>query len=224
MRKIKSKLLIIGVLLSVSVYVAAQRPSINIGYVNTNNRAKYASKILGTKIEAKDEIVLDGITAGFDWDVLIANFIGVSTGLNYTYAFRNQNFVGNSYYRYNYHILDAPVRFMLSLPLTSDGDLRLLLYAGPKFALSVAGIGQAYVNGKKSGDSQDLYADSNYRSRFNLYVGPAVGLQYKNVILKGGYDFGLLNINTNNDSKNLFNKDNYKVNQEQWYIKLGFAL
>ena len=45
MRKMKSKLLIIGVLLSVSVYVAAQRPSINIGYVNTNNRAKFASKI-----------------------------------------------------------------------------------------------------------------------------------------------------------------------------------
>ena len=107
MRKMKSKLLIIGVLLSVSVYVAAQRPSINIGYVNTNNRAKFASKILGTKIEAKDEIVLDGITAGFDWDMLIANFIGINMGLNYTYAFRNQNFVGNSYYRYNYHILDA---------------------------------------------------------------------------------------------------------------------
>ena len=96
MRKIKSKLLIIGVLLSVSVYVAAQRPSINIGYVNTNNRAKFASNILGLKVEAKDEIVLDGITAGFDWDVLIANFIGVSTGLNYTYASRNQNIVENS--------------------------------------------------------------------------------------------------------------------------------
>ncbi len=219
MRKIKSKLLIIGVLLSVSVYVAAQRPSINIGYVNTNNNAKIASNILGLKVEAKDEIVLDGITAGFDWDVLIANFIGVSTGLNYTYAFRNQNIVGNSYYRYNYHILDAPVRFMLSLPITNDGDLRLLLYAGPKFALSIAGVGQAYVNGKKSGDSQDLYADSNYRSRFNLYVGPAVGLQYKNVILKGGYDFGLMNLNRNSNTK-----DNYKVNQEQWYIKLGFAL
>ena len=217
MRKIKSKLLIIGVLLSVSVYVAAQRPSINIGYVNTNNNAKKASNILGLKVEAKDEIVLDGITAGFDWDVLIANFIGVNMGLNYTYAFRNQNIVGNSYYRYNYHILDAPVRFMLSLPITSDGDLRLLLYAGPKFALSIAGVGQAYVNGKKSGDSQDLYADSNYRSRFNLYVGPAVGLQYKNVILKGGYDFGLMNLKSNT-------KDNYKVNQEQWYIKLGFAL
>ena len=63
MRKIKSKLLIIGVLLSVSVYVAAQRPSINIGYVNTNNNTKIASNILGLKVEAKDEIVLDGITA-----------------------------------------------------------------------------------------------------------------------------------------------------------------
>lgn len=223
MKKILKRATLIIAIILVSVGITAQNTeqnnmTINIGYVNKNNSAKFISEVLGLEVNTADKITIHGITAGFGYDLLLFNLIGFNFGINYTYSFRDKIVWGSNKftgYKYSYHSLDAPVRFMLSLPLTSD--LRLLAFAGPKFTFDLAGTANHYVNGNKV-DSNNLYGDSSYRSRFNVLLGPGVGLRYKNFILKTGYDFGLLNLNIDK-----VKKDNLKITQEQLYVKLGFA-
>ncbi len=219
MKKILKRATLTVAVILVSVGITAQNNmSVNIGYVNKNNSAKLISEVLGLEVNAADNITIHGITAGFNYDLLLFNLIGFNFGINYTYSFRNKAILSNNNFtgsRYSYHSLDAPVRFMLSLPITSD--LRLLAFAGPKFTFDLAGTANHYLNGNKVG-STNLYGDSSYRSRLNVLLGPGVGLRYKNFILKTGYDFGLLNLNIDEVTK-----DKLKVTQEQLYVKLGLA-
>lgn len=223
MKKILKRATLIVAVILVSIGITAQSTernnmSINIGYVNKNNSYKLISEALGLEVNTTDKIAIHGITVGFDYDLLLFNLIGLNFGINYTYSFRNKSIMNSNKFtgsKDSYHTLDAPVRFMLSLPLTSD--LRLLAFAGPKFTFDLAGTANHYIDGNKVG-SNNLYSDSSYRSRFDVLLGPGVGLRYKNLILKTGYDFGLLNLNINEVTK-----DKLKVTQEQLYVKLGLA-
>ena len=196
----------------------------NVGYVNKTNSSKWASKVLNLQLSASDTISIHGITAGFEYFLLAGDIIGFDLGLNYTYMFRDQVLISGSTFtgnKYTYHSLDAPIRFMLSIPIGED--FSILLFAGPKLTFDIAGSQRTYINGSQIGGSKDIYGGSSYRSRFDVLLGPGAGLRYKNLIFRGGYDLGLLNLNLNNNPDDLLSNKKLQIKQEHIYFKLGIA-
>jgi len=110
---------------------------------------------------------------------------------------------------------------MLSIPIGED--FSILLFAGPKLTFDIAGSQRTYINGSQIGGSKDIYGGSSYRSRFDVLLGPGAGLRYKNLIFRGGYDLGLLNLNLNNNPDDLLSNKKLQIKQEHIYFKLGIA-
>ena len=220
MKKVFKSVLVAAVLVAATVSANAQ-VSINAGYVSTTPISNSES---GDAIK--------GITAGLGYDMNVQGGVGLSWGLNYTYAWdkeedtQNIPFLGSITFsgKSADHYLDVPVRLTYTLPLS--GDLNVFGFAGPKFVYAIAGKTTTSVSTDLAGDiseyipeipegNKDHYKDTNL-SRFDIKAGLGAGVQFKNIILKAGYDWGLLNQYTGNN-------DNYSAKSNHFYATLGFA-
>lgn len=217
-------LFVLSILLLTNSIIAQNNMTFNVGYINKSNKAQWAEKIVGVEANGSDTVVFNGFTVGLEYFLLSNEVFGLDLGLNYSYLTRDVRIgLGNGFsgFRYTYHMLDAPARLMLSLRLSDN--FKLLLFGGPKFTFDLAGSRQAYLNGDKEGSPEDHYSKDSYRSRFDILLGPGIGLRYKNLILRGGYDFGLLNLNINDNVNHFLSNQKLRITQEQLYVKLGLA-
>lgn len=166
-KSIKKVALIIAVVF-VSVNMTAQKGlMVNFGYININSISK-TSSILG---ELSVNLPLDGFLVGAGYDLMFTENLGINAGLNYSLTFGKVPLLTETY---NVHTLYVPVRFMYQYALTDD--VTIFAYAGPKFSFDVASSGS--INDNK---------------KFNLLVGPGVGVTYQKYGLQLGYDLGLIN-------------------------------
>ena len=216
------KAALVAAMVLVSVGASAQI-GINVGYVNTNRDMSSD----GRSIDVSDVLVnpSNGLLIGVAGDLAIQGDLGISWGLNYTYSFGSKTLAEamgmSAKLKSNDHYLDIPVRLTYSFPLSND--LKLLAFAGPKFAYAIAGSTKVDVNGLPEGaeidenEAMDHYGkkDEALFKPFDIKVGGGLGLQYGKYNLKAGYDFGLLN------SANTDNKD-YSFKSNQFYVTLGF--
>jgi len=109
----------------------------------------------------------------------------------------------------------------LQLGFPIDNSLKLFAFAGPNLnfgisqkTLNVTTIGSSeikttYDRYKIDTDDDDVY-DVN---RFDLQLGLGAGAQYKNVQLRVGYNWGLLDLN---------NRDNVDLKRNQLAASLVF--
>jgi opacity protein-like surface antigen len=215
MRKVMKAAMVVA-LVAVSASASAQF-SANVGYVSTGK------SIDGAGISIMDKgygLSSNGITVGVGYDMNIQDAWGIAWGLNYTYAFASHDVPGTpkAEYKFTGMSLDIPVRATFTYPV-SDA-LKVFGFAGPKFAFDLTGKYQGYLDGKKVGDDnakQDLYEKDGNISRFDVKLGLGAGANFNNVLLKVGYDWGLLNKLTGDAAKN----DTWRVNQ--FYVTLGYA-
>jgi len=218
------KAALVATMVAISVNANAQlNVGVNVGYVNTDRHLVCDF----WAVDISDLIVTpcDGLLVGFFGYMGIYRNFGFSWGLNYIYSFGSKTITdptGMSIkLKPNDHYLDIPVRLMYSLPLSND--VKLLFFAGPKFAYALAGLTKINVNGLPEGmeiDEEDDLSFKHYGKEddalfkpLNIYIGGGLGIQYKKYNLKAGYDLGFLNI-AKGDKDHAFST--------QFYATLGF--
>lgn len=161
---------------------------------------------------------------GAAYDVMFANSLGVSLGLDYALTFGDKipKIMGLSFdnVTYNIHTLELPIRLVYEYPI--EDDISVFAFAGPKLAFDLSWKGkETYGSITKK---VDMYEDVNVTHRFNLLLGPGLGARYRNFQIKLGYDWGLLNrYNKNNKfSVEGFTPD-VKINNNNFYVMLGLV-
>lgn len=222
MGKFLRKIMLLFVVAVFSVSLTAQNKlSVNLGYLNSNTTLKSSM----TGIQLSTELPSNGFVVGAAYDVMFANSLGVSLGLDYALTFGNkslqiQGMSANST-TYNIHTLELPIRLLYEYPI--EDDISVFAFAGPKLAFDLAWKGkETYGSITKT---FDMY-DKDVIYRFNLLLGPGLGARYRNFQIKLGYDWGLLNrYNKNNKAVQLQGglTPDVKLNTNNFYVMLGLV-
>lgn len=221
MGKFLKQIMLLFVVTVFSVSITAQnRLSVNLGYLNNNITLKTS---LGG-LQVSKEATSNGFVLGAAYDVMFANSLGVSLGLDYALTFGDKipKIMGLSFdnVTHNIHTLELPIRLVYEYPI--EDDISVFAFAGPKLAFDLAWKGkETYGSITKK---VDMYEDVNVTHRFNLLLGPGLGARYRNFQIKLGYDWGLLNrYNKNNKfSVEGFTPD-VKINNNNFYVMLGLV-
>ena len=177
-----------------------------VGY---NNPAQYGANFSTT--------YFNGFKVGLTTEYPIQQNLSLLSGIlyNFVYSDKLQVYGSSTYvfYSTNGHFINIPVQIAYTLPVSND--LKFSGFAGPtlNFGIyqkkstfsTVAGVSTVFNN-------QDYVSNLN---QLDLQLGLGLGVQWKQYQLKGGYDFGLLNINRLSTG-NLY--------QKGWYISLSVKL
>ncbi|MDR1584699.1 MAG: PorT family protein [Prevotellaceae bacterium] len=200
MKKVLKTTLVMAALLSISYGVNAQ-VSVNAGYLSTTGTTKTG----GISTESEP---LNGVSAGIGYDMGVQGGIGLFWGLNYTYAWKKISDNTKSVD----HVLDLPVRVTFGVPVTDN--IKVFGFAGPKFVYALAGS-------TKTGGSVHIkhYGDGlGQRTPFDIKLGLGAGLKFSSLILKAGYDWGMLN-----QWGNKTVAENSALTLDHLYVTLGLA-
>ena len=222
MGKFLRKIMLLFVVTVFSVSITAQNKlSVNLGYLNNNITLKTS---LGG-LQVSKEAPSNGFVLGAAYDVMFANSLGVSLGLDYALTFGDKipKIMGLSFENvtHNIHTLELPIRLVYEYPI--EDDISVFAFAGPKLAFDLSWKGKETYGGITK--TFDMY-DKDVIYRFNLLLGPGLGARYRNFQIKLGYDWGLLNrYNKNNKAVQLQGglTPDVKLNTNNFYVMLGLV-
>lgn len=140
-----------------------------------------------------------GITA----DIGLTENVYIITGLDFQTKGTKQKPKGAHDVKYNPMYLQLPVHAGYKFDIAPR--TRLVVEAGPYIAY---GIG-----GKAKGEGKvNIFGDDRFK-RFDFGVGAGVGVEFGKIVVKSGYDFGLINVS---DVKGV------KVRNNNAYLTLGY--
>jgi len=212
--------LIIIVLSSIFFTLQAQTFRIEAGY---SQPRLYSNKM--------SHRYFNGIRMGgtVDFEIPQANFLTVQTGLSYSYAF-SKNDVQKYYFSSNSdsirintqgHSIDIPLHITASHKVFKV--VRVFAFTGPSLNIGLHmsqkietritdgdGLQRLEDLGYKLGNS-DLY-DGRLR-RFNLQLDAGAGAQWWKIQVKGGYSFGMNDLNKGNLHKQW---------QSGWFVSTAY--
>ena len=219
MKRTFGLVLIIFTLSSISFTLRAQTFRIEAGY----SQPRLYSNELSHRY-------FHGVRLGgtVDFEVPQVKFLGIHTGLFYSYSF------GNDAQKYYYtsildsirintqgHYIDIPLHVTASYNVFKS--VKAFAFAGPNFNIGLYmpqnvettitdGLGLQNIEklGYKLGDS-NLY--DGRLSRFNLQLEAGGGVQWWKLQLKGGYSFGINNLNKGNL---------HKQRQSGWFASIAY--
>lgn len=202
-----------------------------LGFDQSINRTK-----IGSEATFQKKPALNGFKAGVFYEHNFKYGLGLYYGVNYNFLHDKTKWEGqgNGWFlrtATTLHNLDFPIHFQYKLSIAKD--TYLMAYTGPTLALGLAGT-EAVT--KKNGlpENNPLFQQSTTRAnlysrdankdgfadlqRFDVMISVGAGLQFKNIQLKGGYDFGLLNRYGNSymDGSRWFDRRN------EWSIRLAY--
>lgn len=163
-----------------------------------------------------------GIRLGGNVEFPLKYNFGIQTGLIYNFSKgdKTQYYVSpkdTASYTYSNHTLNVPLRATYTLPIF--WKLKLFAYAGPVFSIGLSEpttLKASKTVWVKSGE-YNAYTDKENRlntagvidkptwesdalNRFNIQLGAGGGVQWRNLRVKGGYDWGILNISKNKNA------------------------
>ncbi|MHB9140430.1 MAG: outer membrane beta-barrel protein [Paludibacter sp.] len=191
--------------------LSAQKYAIEAGYLNPD---RYGSGVSSTYFNG---IRLGG-TAGFD----LKNNLSLLTGVLYSvvYSDKLQGYPNSTNVTYKTlgHFLDIPLRINYTFPITKN--LSVFGFAGPNINIGLY-QGQTITSTQTYLPSNPLYVAPGFTelykasllNRLNLQIGAGGGVQWNKYQLKGGYDFGITNLNKMNTG-NLY--------QKGWYVSFVY--
>lgn len=226
------KRIILFVCLGFIIFQTNAQIGFQLGFNQAIERAK-----LGSDGEYARDPALNGFKVGILYEQNFKYGLGLYYALNYSFLINQTKWkkIGSSgrlQQESNMeHYLDVPVHFQYKLLLAKD--TYLMAYLGPTFTVGLAAeekVATKYIqeNFPSTTASNDRYkidvdGDSFYDyGRFDVKASIGIGFQFRNIQLKGGYDFGLLNqyIDTynNKESKPWFDYRN------EWNIRLVYVL
>lgn len=194
--------------------VNAQRITLEGGYFNPKRVGPVTS-------ETYFDAIRVGALAEYD---LKSNF-AIQSGLFYNIGYSNkmQRYaVSGDSVVYNTwsHALEIPVRVVYNLPLFKD--FKIFGFAGPNIQIGLIQNQQVdaslsdeleLLTGIQSGKFE-LYGQEKL-NRINLQIGAGGGVQWRKYSVKGGYDWGLNNLDRTKADK---------VRQGNWYVTFGYQI
>ena len=170
----------------------AQDFSVGAGYLNSVSTAKYA--------ETVNKTVSNGFYAGAGVEKEINDIASVSTGVYYsfiTFYSAASVIIANAQSRTNEHYVNVPVHLNLGYELS--GGMRLFAYAGPTVNIGLISKTKAdasVVLFPVASTEYDNYADGSEYGRFDVMLGGGAGIQFQNMKVYGGYNYGLIDRNS----------------------------
>lgn len=204
------KISLIGLLILTSLFFTTLKgentPSDSISNLQHKLRAQVG---YGQMLREGDFVVTSPyhtIQIGLMDEIKLKYGLGLETGLKYAYAFgkREQlyNNLDTAFFSYSAHFVNIPIRATYTLPIF--WGLKIFAYAGPNFNIGLAQKSTASFTKKKAdvpnfpalplpvSGTYDLYQTE--LKRFSLQIGTGGGIQWKQLRIRSGYDWGLNNI------------------------------
>jgi hypothetical protein len=154
---------------------------------------------------------------GITFNTAITSNFSIFSGLYYSLAYGNktQMYPNNDYVATTSYAQfgDLPLYLMFNLPVSNT--FKFFAFGGPSLNFGISHKQHILSTlATQSPMTNDMYA-SNALSRWNMQLGTGGGLQWKKFILKGGYDFGIFNLDP---SKSII------IHQSGWYATIGYEL
>jgi len=193
MKKINQSILIVA-LIALSISANAQRVGIEVGYVNSSENTETGSD------------AVNGFQVGPMAEINLQGNLNLQYGLLYTYLKDSYSPDYGLYDTYTGHFLDVPIRLKADFPVTNN--FSFFAFGGPNFQLGLAQNTEEvteFDNGDVLVENFNRYEndyDDNGEpdlNRFNLQFGVGGGIQFQNIQLKLGYDWGLLDLDKTRD-------------------------
>lgn len=177
--------------------------------IGFNNPKQYGARISST--------FFNGYKVGLTTELAFKNNFSLLTGVmyNFVYSDKMQKYDLGKFANYSTygHFLNVPILAVYSLPLSKN--FKFFGYAGPNLNY---GLSQnqtiASTEGTIPTKYTDLYAKS-ILNQFDLQITLGGGVQWGKYQVKGGYDFGLFNINKLTTGN---------IYQRGWYVSLSVNL
>lgn len=210
----KSKLIyivIFSVFLGVSFMNAQNKITLEGGYFNPKRVGAQTS-----------ETYFDAIRIGSLYEYNLKYNFALQSGLLYNigYSSKTQKYLtDNVMYKTWSHAWEIPVRVVYNQPLFKD--FKVFGFAGPNLQIGfiqnqkiISNLNSTLetMTGIQSGNFNLYKNDLNI---INFQLGAGGGVQWRQFILKSGYDWGLNNLDKTK-------KD--KVYQGQWYVSFGYQI
>lgn len=215
------KLPIVILLLSVAALCGlnAQKIMLEGGYFNPKRLGK-----------ATSETYFDAVRIGASTDFDLKYNFAVQTGLYYNIGYSKkvqgyESVFDSIIYRSWSHAVEVPLRLVYNQPLFKD--FKIFGFLGPNFQIGLIqnqktisylddpAVYPHIISGKSS-----MYKPDNNRiglksglHRINFQLGAGGGVQWRQFMLKGGYDWGINNLDKS--------KVDY-VRQGNWYVSFGY--
>ena len=206
------KVLMTIALVVVAATSAFAQISVGAGYLaNTQKTAVTSGSTTVT-----DAVASQGFYAGADYTFDLGQGLGVVAGLKGAFLFvpEHEILLGAATSKTNEVYLAVPV--LCNYTYVLSNDLKLFAYAGPtlNFGLSSKTTATDKTGLTNTVTTTDNYADGSDYGKFNLMLGAGVGVDVMNTIrIKAGYDIGLLNRSSADDTK---------INDAQWYVGVAY--
>ena len=198
-------------LVAVAATSAFAQISVGAGYLANTQKSSYTSGSTTTTTATP----LNGAYIGADYTIDMGQGLGLVAGLKgsfltYTHTTTLLGVSGTTNLKEFY--LGVPVQCNYSYVLSND--LKLFAYAGPTFNIGLSSKSKFTQTVTDDVTITDNYGDGSDYGKFNILLGAGVGVDVMNTIrIKAGYDIGLLNRST---------ADNTKVGDAQWFVGVAY--
>ena len=175
---------------------------VNIGYAPVT----YTSKVTVGNTTNTTSTDLNGFFAGFTYNYGFAKNFGVAFGLQGRFNFKTQT--GSN----DLIVVSANDKIKTTQKLSA--------FVGPTFSLAVYGNTHVTTTTTVLGSSStsekdyDMYGDDSENNRFDIAAAFGLQFQYDVFRLFGGYRFGLMDLNSN---------ENIKTKIAGFFVGLGYT-
>ena len=155
-----------------------------------------------------------GFFAGFTKNFGLAKGIGVAAGAQFRI---NSKSVSNTVWnvttttKSTQFLVDVPILFNYGIGI--NRDIKVTPFVGPMLSLALAGNSKVSVGSNTT--TTNWYGDNSNQNRFNLYAVFGADLKFNQFNVIGGYRFGLLYLNSN---------DNITLKTKGLFVGLGYTL
>lgn len=187
----KKVLALVAAVMLLGSTAAMAQASFGIGYMNPNH-------ILLTG----DTKTLNGVYAGFDYNIHLTDNFGIAPGVFYSYGTKTVKgglsiagfTIADGQVTFTEHYVGIPVNLNYSFKLAPD--FALTLYAGPTVSYGIISKSKADANilhHLNVGDDGSLYDDNSNYKPLDVLIGGGVAFDYAEMFrISLGYNYGLL--------------------------------
>jgi len=142
--------------------------------------------------------------AGVTADLAFSENFYLITGLDFQTKGTKSKPKGSADIKYNPMYLQVPVHAAYKFNVADN--TKLVFQAGPYVAYGIGG------KMKSQGTKISIFGDDKFK-RFDMGLGTAVGVELGKIVIKGGYDFGLLDVS---------DISGVKARNHNGYVTLGY--
>ncbi len=218
------KILLIAFVLLPASSIVAQGLGVQAGFIQNTTREK-----ISTDEKYTPNPTLNGFKVGVFYEHDFYKGLGISYGLNYSFLSDQTPWTPrpNSYgiedaEKTQTQYIDLPIGLQYKVSIAQE--LFLVFNVGPTLSYGLTNKTLAkersIVYEKETPINRYASGYTDKFQRFNLMMGGSIGIQYKQYQIRGGYDWGLLNLYDTEYISNATESYTRYARRNEWNVKL----